>query len=132
MYIQRPIVEKHARYAFYHPSAEAFSSFISSLPYKIVNVTLTSLIWYFMTNLNRTAGHFFFYLFVGFLACVTMSMFFRTVAALSRSLIQAMVPAGIVIVALVVYSGGSSTLLKPIRLTTLRFRDPCPKHARME
>lgn len=37
LYAQRPIVEKHKRYAFYHPSAEAIASMITDLPYKILN-----------------------------------------------------------------------------------------------
>lgn len=37
LYAQRPIVEKHTRYAFYHPSAEAFASMLTDLPYKILN-----------------------------------------------------------------------------------------------
>ena len=37
LYAQRPIVEKHARYAFYHPSAEAFASMMIDMPYKTLN-----------------------------------------------------------------------------------------------
>ncbi len=44
LYAQRPIVEKHERYAFYHPSAEAFASVICDLPYKIVNAIFFNLI----------------------------------------------------------------------------------------
>jgi len=88
LYAQRPIVEKHARYAFYHPSAEAFASFISSLPYKIINAILTSLIFYLLPNLNRQAGNFFFFLLLAFICTLVMSVFFRSVAALSRSMIQ--------------------------------------------
>lgn len=35
LYAQRPIVEKHERYAFYKPSAEAFASMLCDLPYKV-------------------------------------------------------------------------------------------------
>ncbi|KAH8080244.1 ABC-2 type transporter-domain-containing protein [Filobasidium floriforme] len=105
LYEQRPIVEKHARYAFIHPSAEAWASLISSLPYKVVNATLTSLVYYFMANLNRQPGNFFFFLFLAFLLTMAMSLFFRAVSALSRSMIQAMVPAGLLIVAMITFSG---------------------------
>src|SRR5438552_1484989 len=37
LYAQRPIVEKHDRYALYKPSAEAISSMIVDLPAKILN-----------------------------------------------------------------------------------------------
>jgi hypothetical protein len=36
---------------------------------------------------------------------MAMSLFFRAVSALSRSMIQAMVPAGLLIVAMITFSG---------------------------
>lgn len=44
LYAQRGIVEKHARYAFYHPSAEAVSSALMDLPYKILNTIVFNLV----------------------------------------------------------------------------------------
>ncbi|OJJ98431.1 hypothetical protein ASPACDRAFT_61942 [Aspergillus aculeatus ATCC 16872] len=41
LYAQRGIVEKHARYALYHPSAEAISSMIMDLPFKVLNAILS-------------------------------------------------------------------------------------------
>lgn len=55
-YAQRPIVEKQSRYALYHPSAEAISSIICDLPYKIVNCIVFNTTLYFMTNLRREPG----------------------------------------------------------------------------
>ncbi|KAK0390579.1 hypothetical protein NLU13_0083 [Sarocladium strictum] len=104
-YAQRPIVEKQARYGFYHASAEAFSSVIVDMPYKITNSLLTNLALYFMTNLNRAPGPFFFYLFVSFLMVMAMSGLFRSMASLSRTLSQAMVPASILILAMVIFTG---------------------------
>jgi ATP-binding cassette subfamily G (WHITE) protein 2 (PDR) len=40
LFAQRSIVEKHTRYAFYHPSAEAFASMAVDMPYKITNCGL--------------------------------------------------------------------------------------------
>ncbi|KAK0382694.1 hypothetical protein NLU13_9790 [Sarocladium strictum] len=104
-YSQRPIVEKHARYAFYHPSAEAFSSILVDMPYKVTNAICYNLILYFMTHLNRDAGNFFFFLFVSFLMVLAMSGIFRSIASLSRTLSQAMVPASILILALIIFTG---------------------------
>jgi ATP-binding cassette, subfamily G (WHITE), member 2, PDR len=58
-----------------------------------------------MTNLRREPGAFFFFLLVSFLTTLTMSMFFRTIASLSRSLPGAMAPAAILILAIVIYTG---------------------------
>lgn len=77
-YSQRPIVEKHVRYAFYHASAESYSSILVDLPYKIANAIVYNLVFYFMTNLNRTPGAFFFFLFVSFLMTLSMSGLFRS------------------------------------------------------
>ncbi|GAA5859087.1 hypothetical protein JCM8547_003998 [Rhodosporidiobolus lusitaniae] len=105
LYAQRPIVDKQARYAFVRPSAEAFASMLTDGPYKITNAIFFNLIIYFMTNLHRTPGHFFFFMLVSFTLTLTMSMFFRSIASLSRSLSQALVPAALLILALVLYTG---------------------------
>lgn len=59
LYAQRPIIEKHSRYALYHPSAESYASMLTDLPYKIGNTIVFNCILYFMTNLNRQPGNFF-------------------------------------------------------------------------
>jgi len=105
MKAQRPIVEKQSRYAFYHPSAEACASMLTDLPYKIVNTICFNLVIYFLTHLRREPGAFFFFLLISFLTTLAMSMFFRTIASVSRSLAQAMTPAAILILALVIYTG---------------------------
>ncbi|KAH7325675.1 ABC-2 type transporter-domain-containing protein [Stachybotrys elegans] len=104
-YAQRPIVEKHNRYGFYHPSAEAFSSVLVDMPYKVGNTIVFNLVLYFMSNLRREPGAFFFYLLVTFLMVLAMSGVFRSIAALSRTMAQAMVPAAIMILALVIFTG---------------------------
>lgn len=68
------------------------------MPYKILNAILSNLTLYFMTNLRREPGPFFFYLFVSFIAMLTMSMIFRSIAALSRQFVSAMTPAAIIMV----------------------------------
>jgi hypothetical protein len=77
LYAQRPIVEKQARYAFYHPSAESYASVLVDLPMKITGAISFNLVFYFMTNLNRHPGNFFFYLLVVFLIVLAMSGVFR-------------------------------------------------------
>jgi ATP-binding cassette subfamily G (WHITE) protein 2 (PDR) len=105
LYAQRPIVEKHSRYAFYHPSAEAFASMLTDLPSKIINAVGFNLVLYFLTNLRREPGAFFFFFFVSFLLTLVMSMMFRTIASISRSLIQALVPTAVLIIAIIIYTG---------------------------
>lgn len=105
LYAQRPIVEKHARYALYHPSAEAVASMLCDMPYKIANSLVFNITLYFMTNLRREAGPFFFFLLISFFTVLTMSMIFRTIASSSRTLSQAMVPAATLILVLIIFTG---------------------------
>ena len=105
LYAQRPIVEKQARYALVHPSAEAFASSLADLPYKVGNAIAFNITLYFMANLRREPGPFFFFLMVTFFLTLTMSMLFRTIGSLSRTLSQAMVPAALLILAIVIYTG---------------------------
>ncbi|PYI05588.1 hypothetical protein BO78DRAFT_398108 [Aspergillus sclerotiicarbonarius CBS 121057] len=105
LYAQRPIVEKQSRYAMYHPFAEAIASMLCDMPYKIGNAIIFNITLYFMTNLRRTPGAFFVFLLFSFVTTLTMSMLFRTIAASSRTLSQALVPAAILILGLVIYTG---------------------------
>lgn len=105
LYNQRPIVEKHSRYALYHPSAEAVASMLCDLPYKIANAIIFNLSMYFMTNLRREPGAFFFFLLMAFFTVMTMSMIFRTIGSASRTLSQAMVPTAMLILDLVIFTG---------------------------
>ena len=105
LYAQRSIIEKHSRYALYHPSAEAFASMIMDLPYKLLNSITSNIVLYFMTNLRREPGAFFFFIFTSFVLTLCMSMFFRSMASLSRSLVQALPFLGVLLLALSMYTG---------------------------
>jgi hypothetical protein len=61
---------------------------ICDLPNKIFMAIGFDLALYFMTNLRRTPGHFFVFLLFTFTCTLTMSMYFRCIAALSRTLAQ--------------------------------------------
>ncbi|KAF4821902.1 ZEB2-regulated ABC transporter 1 [Colletotrichum siamense] len=105
LYAQRPVVEKHNRYALYHQSAEAISSYIIELPYKITNVFTFNSILYFMANLNREPGPFFFFCLVSFAVLLAMSGIYRTMASLARTSHQAMVPVTLVTLGVMMYAG---------------------------
>ncbi|KAK6360775.1 hypothetical protein TWF730_006897 [Orbilia blumenaviensis] len=105
LYAKRAIVEKHNRYALYHPSAEALSSFVMDLPYKITNGLITNIILYFITGLRREAGPFFFFFLVSFTMTLAISTFFRFFASVTKTVDQAMAPSSIIIIALVLYTG---------------------------
>ncbi|KAK7414106.1 Multidrug resistance protein [Neonectria punicea] len=88
LYAKRKIIEKHARYALYHPSAEALSSTVVDLPYKIINAILTNIVMYFMGNLRREPGAFFYFLLMIFTTTLTMSMLFRLIGSVTKSILR--------------------------------------------
>ena len=69
------------------------------MPYKITNSLITNNLLYWIVGLRPSAGHFFFYLFVGFSTMLSMSMLYRTIGAASRSLSQAMIPSATLMLA---------------------------------
>ncbi|KAF2442952.1 hypothetical protein P171DRAFT_433323 [Karstenula rhodostoma CBS 690.94] len=105
LYEQRPIVEKHASYAFYHPSAEAMAGIVSDIPVKFLQATFFNIILYFMSGLRREPAQFFLYFLITYISTFVMSAVFRTLAACTKSVSQAMALAGVLVLALVVYTG---------------------------
>ncbi|KAL4814376.1 ABC-2 type transporter-domain-containing protein [Aspergillus spinulosporus] len=105
LYSQRPIVEKHASYAFYHPATEAIAGVVSDVPVKFLLAVAFNIIMYFLANLRREPAQFFIYFLMSFTVMFVMSAVFRTMAAVTKNAAQAMGLAGVLMLALVVYTG---------------------------
>lgn len=105
LYSQRPIVEKHASFAFYHPATEAIAGVLSDIPVKFALSVVFNIILYFLAGLKREASNFFIYFLITFVITFVMSAIFRTLAAVTKTISQAMGLAGVMILALVVYTG---------------------------
>jgi ABC-type multidrug transport system ATPase subunit len=108
LYAQRPIIEKHNSYAFYHPATEAIAGVVADIPVKFALAVVFNIILYFMAGLRREPGNFFLYFLVTFLITFVMSAVFRTLAAVTKTVSQAMGLAGVMILALVVYTGNAN------------------------
>lgn len=78
---------------------------ILDLPYKLVNSLIVNCTVYFMSNLRRTPGSFFFFYLVAFSMTMSMSMLFRLIASMTKTLEQALAPASIVLLFIVLYTG---------------------------
>lgn len=78
---------------------------LTDIPYKVVNTLCFNLTLYLMANLRREAGPLFFFLFVSFLGTIVTSSLFRTIASVSRTMSQAMVPAALLVLGLIMYTG---------------------------
>ncbi|KAF4771897.1 hypothetical protein HAV15_004728 [Penicillium sp. str.  len=105
LYSQRPIVEKHNSFAFYHPATEAIAGVLSDIPVKFALSVVFNIILYFLAGLQRQASNFFLYFLITFIITFVMSAVFRTLAAVTKTISQAMGLAGVMILILVVYTG---------------------------
>ncbi|KAI1484553.1 ABC-2 type transporter-domain-containing protein [Biscogniauxia mediterranea] len=105
MWLQRPVVEKHHRYAFYHPFTEGFASIVCDLPNKLATSIMFHISLYFMTNLRRNTASFFIYYLFNFMVTITMSMLFRMIGSVSKTIEQTMAPVSVVVVILIAYTG---------------------------
>lgn len=105
LYDQRPIVEKQASYAFYHPFCEALAGIVSDLPIKFAISAPFNLILYFMANLRREPSQFFIFFLFTFISIILMSGLFRTMAAATKTISQALALAGVLVLAIVIYTG---------------------------
>ncbi|KAL5119151.1 hypothetical protein ACEQ8H_002858 [Pleosporales sp. CAS-2024a] len=105
LYSQRPIVEKHNSYAFYHPATEAIAGIVADIPVKLIEATVFNIVIYFLAGLRYTAGQFFLFFLVTVLATFIMVAVFRTAAAVTKTASQAMAGTGVLILFLVIYTG---------------------------
>ncbi|KAH8709999.1 ABC multidrug transporter-like protein [Phaeosphaeriaceae sp. PMI808] len=105
LYSQRPIVEKHNSYAFYHPSTEAIAGIVADIPVKFVQATVFNIVLYFLAGLRNTPGQFFLFFLVTYMATFVMAAIFRTTAAVTKTASQAMAGAGVLVLILVIYTG---------------------------
>ncbi|KZL66398.1 ABC transporter [Colletotrichum tofieldiae] len=105
IYAERSVVEKHNRYAFYHQSAQAIASYLCDLPYKVANMLVFNVLVYLMAGLRREAGAFFFFCLVTLLATLSQSAIFRTLASITRTSDQAMIPSALLGLGLMIYTG---------------------------
>ena len=105
LYAQRPIVEKQASYAFYHPFTEALAGIVSDIPVKFAIATCFNIILYFLAGLRREPAQFFVFFLFNFIAILTMSQIYRSIAASTKTVAQALAIAGVVTLAIVIYTG---------------------------
>ncbi|PYH99374.1 hypothetical protein BO71DRAFT_369301 [Aspergillus ellipticus CBS 707.79] len=105
LYDQRPIIEKQASYAFVHPFTEAFGGIVSDIPVKFVCAVVFNIIFYFLAGLRYEPSQFFIFFMFTFLSTLAMSGIFRTLAAATKTLAQAMAMAGVMVLAIVIYTG---------------------------
>jgi ATP-binding cassette subfamily G (WHITE) protein 2 (PDR) len=97
--------------SFCHPFVEALAGVVSDAPVKFIIAVCFNLILYFLAGLDREPSQFFIFFLFTLLVRFTMSALFRTVAAATKTIPQALAIAGVLILAIVIYTG--YTIPKP-------------------
>ncbi|CAM9010933.1 unnamed protein product [Wickerhamomyces anomalus] len=103
-FTERPILLKQKSYSFYHPSAETIAATMTKFPFKFLSITILYLITYFLSNLTRDAGKFFLTFLFMVLSSETITALFQMVAALSQNVAGANAVAGVLMLAISLYS----------------------------
>jgi ATP-binding cassette, subfamily G (WHITE), member 2, PDR len=96
---------------FCRPASEALAGLISDAPVKLTIAILFNIILYFLAGLSPTASQFFTFFLFTTLIRFTMSAMFRTLAAATKTVSQAMAMAGVLVLTIVIYTG--YTIPKP-------------------
>ncbi|EMT73996.1 ABC transporter G family member 17 [Fusarium odoratissimum] len=101
----RPVLLKHKSFAFYHPAAFCIAQVTADIPVILFQVSVFSLILYFMVGLTSTAGAFFTFwaLILAMTFCTTA--LFRAVGATFTTFDGASKVSGFLISATIIYSG---------------------------
>ncbi|KIX06855.1 uncharacterized protein Z518_04831 [Rhinocladiella mackenziei CBS 650.93] len=105
LYGQRPIINRQKAYAMYHPFVDALASLLVEWPYKIVSVSAFDIVVYFMVGLKRDAGAFFILWLTTYLGTLTMSAYFRSIAAVTKAPESAIGVAGVSVLVFAIYTG---------------------------
>ncbi|KAL1962345.1 hypothetical protein VTN77DRAFT_9758 [Rasamsonia byssochlamydoides] len=101
----RPILIKHKSFAFYHPAAFCIAQITADIPVIIFQVSIFSVVLYFMVGLTATASAFFTYWILLIATTMCMTALFRAVGAAFQTFDGASKMSGLFITATVMYTG---------------------------
>ncbi|KAF7360014.1 Pleiotropic drug resistance ABC transporter [Mycena venus] len=119
LFQQRPIVLRQFKAALYHPFVEAVALTLVDLPITFVTMAVFAVTIYFLVGLQRTVDQFFIFFLFLLMMAITMKAFFRATAAAFKSIANAQAASGLMVLALVVYTG--YTLPKRSMIGALRW-----------
>lgn len=78
---------------------------VTDIPVKFMIAVAFNVIIYFLSGLKTTPSAFFTFFLFNFIATLTMSSIFRFLAAVTKTVSQAMAFAGVMVLAIVIYTG---------------------------
>ncbi|KAL5355513.1 ABC-2 type transporter-domain-containing protein [Aspergillus floccosus] len=101
----RPVLIKHKGFAYFHPAAFCIAQITADIPVLLFQITIFSLVVYFMVGLTMSASGFFTYWILVFAVTMVMTALFRAVGALFTTFDGASKVSGFLISALIMYTG---------------------------
>lgn len=101
----RPIVKKQTGYGFYRPAAIQIANTLADMPFSATRILIYDIIIYFMTHLARSAGGFFTFHLINYVAFLAMQGFFRTIGLFCSNYHTALRVAVSIFPNLVLYAG---------------------------
>ncbi|EXF83814.1 multidrug resistance protein CDR1 [Colletotrichum fioriniae PJ7] len=104
-FMGRRIISRHKRLAFHRPAAYALASAATDVPLVILAYSLFQLIYYFIVDFQREAGHFFTNWFMLILCTLCFSSLFRMIGAWCRHFGLASQITGWMTMVFMVYAG---------------------------
>lgn len=101
----RPVLAKHRSFALYHPAAFCVAQIAADIPVILFQVSVFSVVLYFMVGLKTTAAAFFTFWAIIFVTTMVMTAFFRSVGAGFATFDAASKVSGFAVSALIMYTG---------------------------
>lgn len=101
----RPVLIKHKAFAFFHPAAFCVAQIAADIPVLIFQVSIFSLILYFMVGLTTTASAFFTFWTIVLFTTFCMTAMFRAIGAAFGTFNDASKVSGLVVSAVFMYTG---------------------------
>lgn len=101
----RPILAKHKAFAFYNPAAFCIAQIACDIPVLVFQISIFSIVLYFLVGLKTTAAAFFTFWFVVYMSTMVMTALFRAIGAAFPTFDAASKVSGFMISALITYIG---------------------------
>lgn len=101
----RDVLIKHKQFAFFHPTAFVLAQVMSDIPLLLVQISIFSIVLYFMAGLWVSAASFFTYWIVVFSITMCMTAFFRSIASAFGTFNDASKVSGLLVYVTISYGG---------------------------
>ena len=101
----RPVLLKHKSFAYFHPAAFCIAQIAADIPVILFQVSVFSIILYFMVGLTSTAGAFFTFWIIVVATTFCMTALFRAVGAAFSTFDGASKVSGFLVTAYIMYTG---------------------------